>query len=67
MQDFAFHMTLTGALDNVSAEKVAQLTEHAQRWFSPLLADGLQVDAVSWFVEDTPGADFQWVHRFEFG
>ena len=67
MQDFAFHMTLTGALDHVSAEKVAQLTEHAERWFSPLLADGLQVDAVSWFAEDTPGADFQWVHRFEFG
>jgi len=30
------------------------------------LSEGLQIDAVSWFAEDAPGADFQWVERFGF-
>jgi len=66
MQDFQFHMTLTGSLDGLSTDQTAQLAAHATRWFAPLLLDGLQVDAVSWFAEDTPGADFRWVDRFGF-
>jgi hypothetical protein len=66
MQDFAFHMTLTGILDGLSPDQIAQVLQHAKDWFAPVLADGLQIDALSWFAEETPGADFQWVRRFEF-
>jgi len=66
MEDFAFHLTLTGSLLGLTDARVAQLMRHAQDWFAPLLADGLQIDAVSWFAEDTSGADFRWVQRFGF-
>ena len=66
MQDFAFHLTLTGSLDGLSADQVTQLVQHATNWFAPLLSDGQQIDAVSWFAEDAPGADFRWVERFGF-
>ncbi len=64
MQDFRFHMTLTGNLDGLSDAQIAQLVQHATRWFAPLLSDGLQIDALSWFAEDAPGADFRYVERF---
>ena len=66
MQDFGFHMTLTGSLDGLTADHNAQLVQHAAHWFAPVLSEGLQMDAVSWFAEDAPGADFQWVQRFGF-
>jgi hypothetical protein len=66
MQDFQFHMTLTGSLDGLSTEQTAQLLEHATTLFAPLLSDGLPIDAVSWFAEDAQGADFRWVDRFGF-
>ncbi len=66
LQDFAFHMTLTDTLDGLSEAQTAQLVQHATHWFAPLLSDGLQIDAVSWFAEDAPGADFRWVERFGF-
>ena len=66
LQDFAFHLTLTGSLDGLSADQTAQLVQHATNWFAPLLSEGLQIDAVSWFAEDAPGADFRWVERFGF-
>ena len=66
MDDFAFHMTLTGSLEGLPEARVAQLMDHAQSWFAPLLRDGIGIDAVSWFAEDTPGADFRWVQRFGF-
>ena len=64
MDDFAFHLTLTGSLEGLSEAGVEQLMHHARSWFAPLLIDGLLIDAVSWFAEDTPGADFRWVQRF---
>jgi len=66
MDDFAFHMTLTGPLVGLSDARIAQLEDHAQSWFAPLLRDGMLIDGVSWFAEDTPGADFRWVQRFGF-
>jgi len=66
MDDFGFHLTLTGTLDGLTEERVAQLIEHAHSWFAPLLTQGLLIDAVSWFAEDAPGADFRWVQRFGF-
>ena len=65
-EDFAFHMTLTGALDALSMRQKQQLQQHANAWFEPLLTQGLTFDGVSWFVEDLPGADFRWVERFGF-
>ncbi len=65
-EDFAFHITLTGALDALSAEQSQHLRQHARAWFEPLLSQGLRVDGLSWFVEDQPGADFRWVERFGF-
>ena len=66
MDEFAFHLTLTGRLDGLPEERVAQLMAHAQSWFAPLLRHGILVDAVYWFAEDAPGADFRWVQRFGF-
>ncbi len=66
MDEFVFHLTLTGRLDGLPDERVMELMEHAQSWFAPVLRDGLLIDAVSWFVEDAPGADFRWVQRFGF-
>lgn len=66
LEDFAFHMTLTGALDALSNAQKQQLQQHAHAWFEPLLTQGLTLDGVSWFVEDLPGADFRWVERFGF-
>lgn len=66
MEEFAFHLTLTDALVGLPEARIAQLMDHAQHWFAPLLTQGLQIDAVSWFSEDAPGADFRWVQRFGF-
>ncbi len=66
MDDFGFHLTLTGSLDGLPEAQVVQLIDQAQSWFSPLLRDGVLIDGVSWFVEETPGADFRWVQRFGF-
>ena len=66
MQDFQFHMTLTGALDGVPAGQRSVLAAHARQWFSPLLSQGLHIDALSWFVEEAPGGDFRWQERFAF-
>ena len=66
MQDFSFHITLTGSLDGLTNDETTQLVQHATHWFAPLLADGLPIDAVSWFAEDAPGADFRFVERSGF-
>lgn len=66
MQDFQFHMTLTGALNGVPAAQRTALAAHARHWFAPLRAQGLHIDALSWFVEEAPGGDFRWQKRFAF-
>ena len=66
LDDFVFHITLTGPLDNLSAAQREQLAGHARNWFAPLLEQGLCVDAVSWFCEAQAGADFHFVERFGF-
>ena len=66
MQDFQFHLTLSGSLAGVSDAHRSALAAHARQWFAPVLARGVLIDAVSWFVEDTPGADFRWQERFAF-
>jgi len=64
MEEFQFHMTLTGPLISVSASECAELVAHARQWFAPLRSKGLHIDAVSWFVEPTAGGNFLYVERF---
>lgn len=66
MEDFQFHMTLTGPLVGVSDAQRSALGAHARNWFAPLRAQGLHIDALSWFVEEAPGGDFRWQERFAF-
>jgi hypothetical protein len=64
MEEFQFHMTLTGPLISVSASERSKLVAHARQWFAPLRSQGLHIDAVSWFVEPTAGGNFLYVERF---
>jgi hypothetical protein len=66
MEEFQFHMTLTGSLDGLSASECSDLMAHARQWFAPLCSQGLQVDAVSWFAEPTAGGNFRYIKRFAF-
>ena len=66
MQDFQFHMTLSGSLAGVPDAQRSALAAHARQWFAPVRAHGLSIDAVSWFVEDAPGGDFRSQERFAF-
>ena len=65
MEEFQFHMTLTGSLRGVDASTRDALFAAAQRWFAPLLENGVPMDAVTWFAQDAQGGDFRWVERFE--
>lgn len=66
MEDFQFHMTLTGSLDGLLDSHRTALAAHARQWFAPVRARGLQIDAISWFVEHKAGGDFHWQERFAF-
>lgn len=54
-EEFRFHMTLTGALDAGTADRLEPAL--AER-FAPLLADPVPVSAVALFQEPVPGAPF---------
>jgi hypothetical protein len=58
-------MTLSGSLQNVESHIKANLKAAAQEWFAPLLENGLDIDAVTWFSQDQKNGDFRWVERFE--
>ncbi len=64
MEEFQFHMTLTGSLDGLSSLERSELVAHARQWFAPLRSEGLHIDAVSWFVEPTVSGNFRYVERF---
>ena len=65
MEEFQFHMTLTGSLRGLDSSTRDALFAAAQRWFAPLLENGVPMDAVTWFAQDVQGGDFRWVERFE--
>ncbi|RIY03831.1 DUF1045 domain-containing protein [Aureimonas flava] len=55
-EEFRFHMTLTGPVDEPDAAAVdARLRRH----FAPVLGCPLPVDGLALFVEDEPGAPFR--------
>jgi len=67
MDQFQFHMTLSGSLKNVDPLLRLDLKTAAQEWFAPLLQHGIAIDAVTWFSQDHPKGNFRWVDRFELG
>ena len=67
MDQFQFHMTLSGSLHNVDPHLKSDLKAAAQEWFAPLLVNGIDIDAVTWFSQDQQHGDFRWVERFELG
>jgi len=67
MDQFQFHLTLSGSLQYVEHQVKENLKTAAQSWFAPLLENGLFIDSVSWFTQDQKNSDFRWVERFEFG
>jgi hypothetical protein len=67
MEQFQFHLTLSGSLQNVEHQVKENLKTAAQSWFAPLLENGLIIDSVTWFTQDQKNGDFRWVERFEFG
>jgi hypothetical protein len=67
MDQFQFHLTLSGSLKHVDHQVKENLKTAAQSWFAPLLENGLLIDSVSWFTQDKKNGDFRWVERFEFG
>jgi len=65
MDQFQFHLTLSGSLQDVESHVKQNLKVAAQEWFAPLLKEGLEIDAVTWFSQDQKNGDFRWVERFE--
>ena len=65
MDQFQFHLTLSGSLRNVESHVKIKLKAAAQEWFAPLLEHGLDIDAVTWFSQDQKNGDFRWVESFE--
>jgi putative phosphonate metabolism protein len=62
--DFRFHMTLTGRLTELAADRVAELHEHARRHFAEL-PQPLRIGALSIFVEPQAGVPFRRAATFE--
>ena len=67
MDQFQFHMTLSGSLQCVDPHLKSALKAAALEWFAPLLKNGIDIDAVTWFSQDQKDGDFRWVERFELG
>jgi putative phosphonate metabolism protein len=62
--DFRFHMTLTGKLTVLGADRVAELQEHARRHFAGL-PQPLRICALSIFIEPSAGAPFRRAATFD--
>ena len=60
-------MTLTGSLRKLTRGEVRGLQEAAQDWFSPVLNQPVELDAICWFVEPVAGGDFYEAQRFALG
>jgi hypothetical protein len=65
MDEFRFHMSLTGSLAQVDAKTQALVFEAAQEFFSDLPT--LRFNSLALFAEPTPGADFVLLDHLEMG
>ena len=64
---FQWHMTLTGSLRKLTQREVRGLQDAARDWFSPVLNQPVELDAVCWFVEPVAAGDFYEAQRFALG
>jgi len=64
---FQWHMTLTGSLRKLTQREVRGLQDAARDWFSPVLNQPVELDAICWFVESVAGGDFYEAQRFALG
>ena len=64
---FQWHMTLTGPLHKLTQREVRGLQDAARDWFSPVLNQPVELDAICWFVEPVAGGDFYEAQRFALG
>ena len=65
LDEFRFHMSLTGSLAQVDAPTQALVFEAAQEFFSDLPI--LKFNSLALFAEPTPGADFVLLDHLEMG
>lgn len=64
LDDWRFHMTLTGSLAALDPARRAALRQAAEDHFAAALAVPLCCDALCVFVEPSPGVPFELRHRF---
>jgi putative phosphonate metabolism protein len=64
LQNFRFHLSLTGPVGDMPASMVAALLQAASARFDRLAA--CHIDRVSLFVESTPGAPFELLEQIGF-
>lgn len=65
LDEFRFHMTLTGKLSQVDAATQALVLDAAQQYFSDMPT--LTFDSLAVFAEPEPGADFALLDHIEVG
>ena len=65
LDEFRFHMSLTGSLAQVDAPTQSLVFEAAQEFFSDLPI--LKFNSLALFAEPTPGADFVLLDHLEMG
>jgi putative phosphonate metabolism protein len=61
LEEFRFHITLTGRLSNEEASFVRPL---AEQHFAPVLGKELMIDAITLMLEPAEGEDFRALERF---
>jgi putative phosphonate metabolism protein len=62
MEEYRFHMTLTGRLDSEEGEAMGRVLAP---FVAPCCASPLAIDAISLFRQDGPDVAFRLVHRYE--
>lgn len=65
LEEFRFHLSLTGPLAQVDAQTQARVLDAARAFFSDL--PPLQFNSLALFAEPTPGADFVRLGHLEMG
>lgn len=65
LEEFRFHMSLTGSLQQVDAQTQTLVFDAAQEFFSDLPA--LKFNSLALFAEPAPGADFVLLDHLEMG
>ncbi|MNV86977.1 hypothetical protein D3C71_1810570 [compost metagenome] len=65
LEEFRFHLSITGSLAQVDAQTQALVLDAAQEFFSDLPM--LKFNSLALFAEPTPGADFVLLDHLEMG